>query len=109
MDVFAEELAMKNPGSHGGYHLEDASEYNYPEKSTPGEIYVTQGMIDNGLLYPNMNGQLVFKNAVVRFSEVIQEAFSDDGYRSVRVGYVRAASGESQNQSVYPKEVRTKR
>ncbi len=72
---FAEELAMKNPGSHGGYHLEDATAYEFPDKDSPGDIFVTQGMLDNALLYPNMNGQLVFKNAVVRFMEVIQEAF----------------------------------
>ena len=31
-------------------------------------------MLDEGMIYPNMNGQLVFKTAVVKFPEVIQEA-----------------------------------
>ena len=31
-------------------------------------------MVDEGALLPNMNGQLVFKNAVQRFPEVIKEA-----------------------------------
>jgi 3-oxoacyl-[acyl-carrier-protein] synthase-3 len=44
-----------------------------------GEIFVTQGMLDNGLMYPNMEGQLVFKNAVVKFPEVIMEALHKTG------------------------------
>ena len=35
---------------------------------------LTHDMIDNGSIYPYMNGQTVFKNAVVRFPEVIMEA-----------------------------------
>jgi len=72
--TFAEELAMISPGSHGGYHDENKEKYEFPDPSIPGEIIVTQGMLDNALLYPYMNGQLVFKNAVVRFREVIFEA-----------------------------------
>ena len=30
--------------------------------------------------YPNMNGQFVFKNAVVRFAEVIQEGLEKNGW-----------------------------
>ena len=74
---YAEELAMINPGSHGGYHDEDKEKYNFGPKDMLGEIFMTQGMKDNHLLYPVMNGQLVFKNAVVRFKEVILEALKE--------------------------------
>jgi 3-oxoacyl-[acyl-carrier-protein] synthase-3 len=71
----AEELAMINPGSHGGKHL-GKEKFGFPSEDIPGEIFVTQKMIDDGHLYPNMNGKLVFKNAVVKFPEVIQEALT---------------------------------
>ncbi len=54
---FAEELAAKDPGSNVKPRL-------------------TKEMIDEGTIYPYMNGSLVFKNAVVRFPEVIMEALA---------------------------------
>lgn len=51
----AEELACLDPSSNKKERL-------------------TKEMIDSGTIYPYMNGQAVFKNAVVRFPEVIQEA-----------------------------------
>ncbi len=77
----AEELALINPGSHGGLHL-GKEQFGYPEDSDLGEVFVTQTMLDDGLLYPNMNGQLVFKNAVVKFPQVIQEALDATGYKT---------------------------
>ena len=76
----AEELAMINPGSHGGHHL-GQEQFGFPSPDVPGELFVTQTMVDDGLLYPNMNGQLVFKTAVVKFPEVIQEALVATGLR----------------------------
>lgn len=58
----AEELACLTPTS------------NQPER-------LTQQMIDDGSIYPVMNGQTVFKNAVVRFPEVIMEALAANGYQ----------------------------
>lgn len=75
----AEELAMINPGSHGGYHKNNAAEYGFPDEFTFDSIFVTQKMIDDHLLYPNMTGQLVFKKAVTKFPEVIMEALSTVG------------------------------
>lgn len=69
----AEELALINPGSHGGKHL-GKEQFGYPDESQMGEVFVTQKMLDDGLTYPNMNGQLVFKHAVVKFPQVIKEA-----------------------------------
>lgn len=74
----AEELAMINPGSHGGHHL-GTEAFGYPDPDTPGGLFVTQKMIDDGMLAPNMTGQLVFKHAVSKFPEVIKEALDANG------------------------------
>ncbi|WP_366186994.1 beta-ketoacyl-ACP synthase III [Flavobacterium ovatum] len=55
--IHAEELVLKAPGM-GGRWVTDILEDNNP---------------DDESYYPYMNGQFVFKNAVVRFSEVINE------------------------------------
>ncbi len=73
----AEELAMINPGAHGGYH-DDPDKYAY--KDTPyGDSFISQKMVDDGMLFPYMNGQLVFKHAVTKFPAVIMEALKDVG------------------------------
>jgi len=77
----AEELAMINPGSHGGYHL-GTEQYGYPDPTTLGGVFVTKKMFEEGMLFPNMNGQLVFKTAVVKFPEVIKEALDKVGLTS---------------------------
>jgi len=74
----AEELAMINPGSHGGYHL-GKEKYGYPDENEPGGIFVTQKMLDDNLLAGNMTGQLVFKTAVTKFPAVIEEALAATG------------------------------
>ncbi len=73
----AEELAMINPGSHGGYHL-GKDKFNFPEDEF-GEIFIYEGLLENKDVYPNMNGPLVFKTAVVKFPEVIKEALTKTG------------------------------
>ena len=71
---YAEELAMINFGCHGGYH--DEVDYGYHKTSRPGGTFATQKMLDTGQIYPYMNGQKVFKKAVVKFVEVIHEALN---------------------------------
>jgi 3-oxoacyl-[acyl-carrier-protein] synthase-3 len=73
----AEELAMLNPGSHGGYHLD--RDFGYPEDQEFGGIFITQKMLDDGMIFPNMSGQLVFKKAVQKFPEVIMESLNTAG------------------------------
>lgn len=73
----AEELAMINPGSHGGYHLD--RDFGYPEEAEFGGIFITQKMLDDGMVFPNMSGQMVFKKAVQKFPEVIIESLSTAG------------------------------
>jgi 3-oxoacyl-[acyl-carrier-protein] synthase III len=78
----AEKLAYINPGSHGGYHLKKMgieTNYGFPPKDTYGGLFVTQEMMDSAQLYPNMEGQAVFKTAVVKFPEVIMEALNTEG------------------------------
>ncbi len=71
---YAEELALINFGCHGGYH--DEVDYGFPDPAVPGEIFATAKMFEDKMHYPHMNGQLVFKKAVVKFIEVIQEALN---------------------------------
>ena len=59
---FAEELAVIDPGSIKKERL-------------------THQMIDEGTIYPYMNGSTVFKHAVQRFPEVIMEALTQNGYK----------------------------
>ncbi|MBF9254750.1 ketoacyl-ACP synthase III [Pontibacter sp. 172403-2] len=59
---FAEELATIDPGSNKRERL-------------------THEMIDEGSIYPYMNGNTVFKHAVTRFPEVIQEALQQNNYK----------------------------
>jgi len=55
--TFAEELMLKNPG-------------------TLLKNRLTHQMLEDGSMLPYMNGPVVFKHAVVRFIEVIEEALS---------------------------------
>ena len=46
---------------------------------------LTKEMIDDGSVYPYMNGQTVFKNAVVKFPEVIMEALEHNGFTAADI------------------------
>lgn len=74
--TYAEKLAYLNPGSHGGKFTGDQSEYS---ETRYGGLFLTQKMMDDENIYPNMDGQFVFKNAVQRFPEVIMEALQTAG------------------------------
>jgi 3-oxoacyl-[acyl-carrier-protein] synthase-3 len=79
--TYAEKLSMINPGSHGGFHQrdqEDPVDYGYPDTEY-GDMFVTSKMLENGLLFPQMEGQFVFKMAVVKFPEVIMKGLSKAG------------------------------
>jgi 3-oxoacyl-[acyl-carrier-protein] synthase-3 len=79
--TYAEKLALINPGAHGGYHARRAGEdvdFGYPDVEY-GEFFVTEKMLEEGMFYPVMEGQFVFKLAVQKFPEVIQEALNKTG------------------------------
>ena len=63
---YAEELIVREPSSN----RENRIEYIMDNKSE---------------LYPYMNGQNVFKHAVVRFPQVIKEALDQNGYQSTDI------------------------
>ncbi|MCF8237214.1 MAG: ketoacyl-ACP synthase III [Saprospiraceae bacterium] len=79
--TYAEKLAFINPGAHGGYHnryLEEAVDYGYGNDAFGG-IFLTEKMIADGMTFPYMDGPFVFKFAVQKFPEVIQEVLKEAG------------------------------
>jgi 3-oxoacyl-[acyl-carrier-protein] synthase-3 len=82
--TYAEELSLLNPGSHGGYHV-GTEQFGYPDEDKFGGVFVTQKMLDDYMLSPYMNGKLVFKYAVTKFPEVINEALTATGYTSADI------------------------
>ncbi len=76
---FAEKLAMINPGSHSGVHI-DGTPFGFDKEDPFASLYLTQAMYDNSLIYPTMEGQFVFRMAVMKFPEVIKEVLDDHGY-----------------------------
>ena len=76
----AERLSYLNPGSHGGIFL-GTERFGYPDQEFGG-MFLTPHMIANEDIYPNMDGQHVFKFAVMKFPEVIQEALQANGYQT---------------------------
>jgi 3-oxoacyl-[acyl-carrier-protein] synthase III len=77
--TYAEKLAYINPGSHGGYHFKKMGEevdFGYSDAEY-GDIFINQHMMDNAQLFPNMEGQFVFKLAVQKFPEVMMEALKE--------------------------------
>ncbi len=85
--TYAEKLAFISPGSHGGYHakklgLGTEEDFGFDKEIEFGEIFTTQKMMDERQLYPQMEGQFVFKLAVTKFPEVINEALDDVGLKT---------------------------
>lgn len=69
----AEKLAMYYPGSSAGLWLDEKPEW---PKQELGGMLMTPEMLENGTAFPYMDGQAVFKKAVVKFPEVIHEALA---------------------------------
>ncbi|MGB0863773.1 MAG: 3-oxoacyl-ACP synthase III family protein [Saprospiraceae bacterium] len=79
----AEKLAFINPGAHGGRHAKSEEEYasfGYTDDQEYGGIFLTDKMWEEQNIYPNMDGQFVFKNAVRKMPEVVMEALTTNGY-----------------------------
>ena len=72
----AEVLAQYNPGSHANHWKPGLASFNDGEIA---DMFMSHAMIDNAELFPNMDGQTVFKKAVVKFPEVIMEALQQNG------------------------------
>ena len=69
----AEKLAMYYPGASAGCYLENPPKWPDVEL---GQMLMTKEMLDDGSAFPYMDGQAVFKKAVVKFPEVIVEALA---------------------------------
>lgn len=75
----AELLAMYNPGTHANYWKEGLANFDEAEI---GQMFMSHAMIDQAQLFPNMDGQAVFKKAVVKFPEVIMEALNQNSCKA---------------------------
>jgi 3-oxoacyl-[acyl-carrier-protein] synthase-3 len=76
----AELLSMMNPGFHAGKFV-PAKKPTLPEQSFGG-LFITKELIEKDDIYPYMDGQAVFKKALVKFPEVIMEALTASGLNS---------------------------
>ena len=73
----AEILAMYNPGTHANHWVEQKlADFNDNEI---GDMFMSHDMIDKAQNFPFMDGQAVFKKAVVKFPEVIMESLTANG------------------------------
>ncbi|WP_293888802.1 MULTISPECIES: 3-oxoacyl-ACP synthase III family protein [unclassified Sphingobacterium] len=75
----AEKLAMYYPGASSGIWLDEMPKW--PEQELGG-LLMTKEMLEDGTAFPNMDGQAVFKKAVVKFPEVIQEALEKNNLKT---------------------------
>lgn len=75
----AEILAMYNPGTHANHWKEE--KYASFDEAEIGQMFFSHQMIDDGQIFPYMDGPAVFKKAVVKFPEVIMEALSANGHQ----------------------------
>ncbi len=77
----AEQLAMINFGSHSGVHLGN-ERFGFQDDTEYGELMISEKIWNEKDIYPEMNGQYVFKHAVTKFPEVIKEALDANGYQA---------------------------
>ena len=61
----AEILAMYNPGTHANHWM--PNKYADFDEAEMGQMFMSHAMIDNAQNFPFMDGQSVFKKAVVKF------------------------------------------
>lgn len=79
----AELLAMFNPGTHGNHWTkEPVADFN---DAPIADMFMSHDMIDKAQNFPNMDGQAVFKKAIVKFPEVIMEALTANGLQSTDI------------------------
>jgi 3-oxoacyl-[acyl-carrier-protein] synthase-3 len=75
----AEKLAMFNPGTHANHWTpEPVATF---EDAPIGKMFLSHAMIDGEQNFPYMDGPAVFKKAVVKFPEVIQEAMEKNNLK----------------------------
>ena len=73
----AEILAMYNPGTHANHWVpEPVAKF---DKAEMGQMFMSHTMIDEAQNFPNMDGPAVFKKAIVKMPEVVEEALAANG------------------------------
>jgi 3-oxoacyl-[acyl-carrier-protein] synthase-3 len=72
----AEILAQYNPGSHANHWMPNLASFDEAEIA---EMFFSHKMIDEGQIFPTMDGPAVFKKAIVKFPEVIMEGLQANG------------------------------
>ncbi|MES1223487.1 MAG: beta-ketoacyl-ACP synthase 3, partial [Bacteroidota bacterium] len=76
----AEILALYNPGTHANHWVpQKLADFNEAEM---GDMFMSHAMIDQGQNFPYMDGQAVFKKAVIKIPEVIMESLSANNYKT---------------------------
>jgi 3-oxoacyl-[acyl-carrier-protein] synthase-3 len=73
----AEILAMYNPGTHANHWVTE--KVGSFDEAEIGQQFISHAMIDEAQLFPNMDGPAVFKKAIEKFPEVINEALQQNG------------------------------
>lgn len=79
----AEILAMYSPGTHANHWMPNLASF---DEADIAQMFFSHKMIDDAQVFPNMDGQAVFKKAVVKFPEVIMEALAANGYSPADIG-----------------------
>jgi len=73
----AEILAMYNPGTHANHWNPPVpAQFNAAEM---GELFMSHDMIDAAQNFPYMDGPAVFKKAIVKMPEAVEEALKQNG------------------------------
>lgn len=76
----AEILSMPNPGFHAGVHNPQWKP-QVDEQNSFANLFINQKLVDKEDIFPYMDGQAVFKRAVIKMPEVIYEALNQNGYQ----------------------------
>ncbi|MGE9314637.1 3-oxoacyl-ACP synthase III family protein [Niabella sp. CJ426] len=76
----AEILSMPNPGFHAGVHNSQWKP-QVDEQDPYANLFINQKLVDKEDIFPYMDGQAVFKRAVIKMPEVIYEALNQNGYQ----------------------------
>lgn len=80
----AEMLAMFNPGTHANHWVpEPVADF---DDANVGQMFMSHDMIDKAQNFPNMDGPAVFKKAIVKFPEVINEALLKNNLTAADIG-----------------------
>jgi 3-oxoacyl-[acyl-carrier-protein] synthase-3 len=72
----AEILAMYNPGTHANHWVQQSLASF--EDAEIGKMFMSHAMVDQAQNFPYMDGPAVFKKAVIKLPEVVEEALAQN-------------------------------